>query len=73
LFNQGWNIAGVIAVGVGENQRIKFGWLKRELAVSLKRLFTAALVPAAIQQNCLAIDGKQVYRAGNGLGRTPKL
>ena len=61
LLHQRGNVAAVIDVGVGEDERINPGRIKRELAVSLKRFFATALIQPAIQQNIVAVHFEQVH------------
>ena len=57
----------MINVGMGKNNDIDGFWVEvRKVAVDLVSIFAMTLIKSAIEKDVLAIDFKQMLRAGGG-------
>ena len=68
LFDQVGQIAAMIQMGVGEDDRVEVVRRKGEIPIPLLALSPAPLEQAAVQQDCLSVDAEQMLRSGHGLG-----
>jgi len=72
VFDEVGKVAGVVDVGVAEDDGIDGARVEGEVAVALEGFFARALVEAAFEQDSAAVDLDQVHGAGDGLCRSVK-
>jgi hypothetical protein len=65
-------VAAMVDMGVGQNCRVNFGGIERELAVSIKDFLPPSLHQSAIKQDTLIPYIDLVHRSGNFMRGSPK-
>ncbi len=68
--DQRGDVAGVVNVGVGEDEGIHVPDLERQVAVALESLLPPPLEQTAVEQDVAPVDGEHVHRTGDGAHST---
>jgi hypothetical protein len=73
LFDEIGQIARVIDVRVAQNHGVNLPGVKRKTTIALDGFLTVTLEQTAFEQKAMAVDLKQVHRAGGGARRAEKM
>ena len=66
-------VAAVVHMGVGEDDRLDVGGTEREVAVALEGLLAVALEGSAVEEEAMAVPVHEVHGAGGGLSGAEEL